>query len=113
MQMMRVRVYHNETIATRHWVGEYESDDSLSMVFEFTMPVCMFRDPVLNQDGTWLRQVFKEFNLGEGVLSTTYRYMGLRSLSKGDVVEIEVQGTKTWFICETVGWREDPRLQRG
>ncbi|GAA3943314.1 hypothetical protein [Actinoplanes auranticolor] len=43
------------------------------------------------------------------LLACTYRLLGRRSLSTGDVIAVTREETTTFLACEVTGWRPVPR----
>lgn len=53
-------------------------------------------------DAVTLEEIFRELNIGDGLLARAYRARALRSMSVGDVVEIDDRR----YACDHLGWRE-------
>ena len=86
--------------------GAFCDEDINKRVFHYI-------DHVGRWDPDILESAFKLFNAPEDFLdpeevkiAKRYRRQGLRSLSVGDVVELD----KIKYLCESVGWR---KLKRG
>jgi hypothetical protein len=101
---MRVRVYINEqeTIKTTdgvtksHWFG-YSPGDELRLAIEYDVPA--------GPDASVLEDAFRLFNIEEeDPRAVEYRSRRNRSLSVGDVVEINDRR----YACEMLGWKLVP-----
>jgi hypothetical protein len=105
--MARVRIFHNVSrdasfglnmVFTREGKRFAEGPEErhpLVPVFEYTVDTgATYNVNVL------LEQAFERFNIGSDELAAQYRARRLRSLSVGDVVEVDGSA----YSCESAGW---------
>ncbi|HLL66476.1 MAG TPA: hypothetical protein VK453_12115 [Micromonosporaceae bacterium] len=110
-QLLKVTIYHNYeagfmpytdgqllTAVTCHWLETTTNGDPL------TVAEWAFR--TFNADLDLLEQ-HRATAGGETTFlaAAVYRLLGHRSLSVGDVVEIQTGPHRQWLACDRVGWR--------
>ena len=115
MSLHVITVYHN----TGDPFTTYTSGDSLRELIshcrelpEITKPeqLAQWLFGVLNADLEFLEQARQNAGGESGfLLACTYRLLGFRSLSVGDVVAVRVGHSATWLACAPAGWH---RIQR-
>jgi hypothetical protein len=109
--LLKVTIYHNNECRFM----PYRDGQELVAVTYHWLPSRAGRDPETLAD--W---AFHTFNADLDVLergrdtvegettflaACVYRLMGYRSLSTGDVVEIQNGPERQWLACQPVGWR--------
>jgi hypothetical protein len=112
MTLSRIAVYHN----TDSRFFPYEPGHALTQVVSHQRHLPPETSPediadwayhLFNADLDHLQSNRGETDNGEMdfLLASTYRLLGLRSLSAGDVIAITSEDTTTFLACEFTGWR--------
>jgi hypothetical protein len=112
MTPFHIAVYHNTT--SRFF--PYEPGHALTEVLTHWRHLPA--DTSLEQIADWAYHVFNadldalqssRATAGSGeldfLLACTYRLLGMRSLSTGDVIGVTVEETTAFLACEFIGWR--------
>ena len=111
--MARIRVFHNISwdasfglnmalTPEGRFIATPGKRHELVLVFEYDSLVTT--DSTSYSDHTLLADAFHTFNVGSNDLAATYRVRRLRSLSVGDLVEIDGRA----YSCESAGWKAIP-----
>jgi hypothetical protein len=112
MTLYYVAIYHN----TDSRFFPYEPGHALTKVFSHWRHLPTETSP--EQIADWAFHVFNadldhlqgdRGKVDDGEMdflaACSYRLLGLRSLSAGDVIGITTDETSTWLACEFTGWR--------
>ncbi|KXK59541.1 hypothetical protein AWW66_23660 [Micromonospora rosaria] len=110
MTLHVIAVYHN----TESWFLPYQSGHALTQVISHWRHLPSTATP--EEIATWTYDLFNvdldhlETNRArpngeiDFLTACTYRLLGLRSLSTGDVIAVTANGHTTWLACELIGW---------
>ncbi|RSM61759.1 hypothetical protein DMB66_23965 [Actinoplanes sp. ATCC 53533] len=111
MVLRHVTVYHHQS---SRFAAYTPGDELIEVMSHYRdLPACTEPEQVaawvfhiLNADLVTLEHARANAGGESGfLLACTYRLLGLRPLSVGDVAAVTVEDRTTWLACEPFGWR--------